>query len=278
MKATMENSMANEKKTGGLPFAIRQGFGFCMFCVLAIGAAYCQGKQSQADRVADAVEKVKQGHFDGTDVDHIVRSGAIQAIPSLKEQFAQKHDNQTKGILASALVTLGDKEPVYWDFLVEQATEAIESDAPFPREFDAQGKMLRDHFSPAFLQWAKNHGLSPGDAGQVVGYELPGKLILLAHTGDPRGVGLLRQALSSRNYVLAVIASKGLAQLRDKESIPMIIEAAQKAPSDVSPGIADALLYFDDPHAQDAAAKFIPDGDYRQEIRKNIREGKATPF
>ncbi len=270
--------MGSKRNRIGFRYAIGGGFRLCLLCALAVGAGYGQADPTQSDPVAEAVKKVKQGDFAGRDVDRIVRAGAVEAIPVLKEQFAKERDTPTKDILASALVTLGDKEEVYWDFLVEQATEAIEKDVPFPREFNPGGKMLTDHFSPFFLQWAKDHGLSPGEAGQIVGYELPGKLMLLARAGDPRGVYLLRRALSSRNYTLAVIASKGLAKLQDKGSIPMIIEAAQRAPSDVSPGIADALLYFDDPRAQDAATRLIPDGAYREQIRRGIRDGKAPLF
>ncbi len=251
-------------------------FRLSVLCMLLAVCTFAQ--QAKPSEVEEAIHRVKQGKFDLADVWAVAEAHAVQAAPILKEQFALKHDAQTKGVLASALVTLGDKEQVYWDFLAEQATEAIESDIPFPRDFDSQGKMLKDHFSPAFLQWAKNHSLSPGNAGQLAGYELPGKLMLLASTGDPRGVQLLRRALSSHNYILAVIASKGLAKLQDKDSIPMIVEAAQKAPSAMSAGIAYALLYFDDPRAQDAAAMFIPDRDDREAIRKEIKEGKTTLF
>jgi hypothetical protein len=248
-----------------------------VLCAL-LGATWSSAQHIKPTAVEDAINRVKQDKFSLADVGVIAEAHAVQAIPILKEQFVQKHDAQAKGALASALVTLGDKEEVYWDFLAQQATEAIENDIPFPREFDSEGKIVKDHFSPAFLQWAKDHGISPGDAGQIVGYELPGKLMLLATAGDPRGVHLLQRALMSRNYILAVIASKGLAKLQDKDSIPMIVEAAQKAPSAMSVGIANALLYFDDPDAQNAAAMLIPDRDYRETIRKEIREGKSTPF
>ena len=132
--------------------------------------------------------------------------------------------------------------------------------------------MLKDHFSPAFLDWAKDQGLPLGDAGQKVMYELPGKVILLGETGDPRGLPLLRQAMSSPNYMIQIMAAKGLAKLQDKDSIPIIIAACQRAPAGMSPAIAEALVYFDDRQAQSEAEKYVP-----IELLKGLRERRQVP-
>ena len=282
--------MPDKKKTFSICSAIRQGVCLSAVCILAAGRAHGQVQQSEAYKqverryqnlgtVAEAIQKVKQGSFYGPHVEEIAEAGAVEAIPALKEQFAHSVDASHKDDLdpgnkeeiASALVRLGEKDDIYWDFLVKQATEAVDSDAPFPREFDSKGKMLDDHFSPAFLQWAKQHSLSPGDAGEMVVYRFPGKLLMLAETGDPRGIPLLRRAMSSPNYMIQVMAAKGLAKLQDKDSIPLIIAACGNSPW-AAPAIAQALIYFDDPQAQSTAEKYLP-----KQMFEALREARQTP-
>jgi nucleoid-associated protein YgaU len=287
----MEESRANNRKTVVTTWRIMRILWLVSLWALTAGPVHGQNQQSeaykQAERryqnlgsVAEAIQKVKQGNFYGPHVEEIAEAGAVEAIPALKEQFAHSVDPSHKDDLdpgnkeeiASALVRLGEKDDIYWDFLVKQATEAVDSDAPFPREFDSQGKMLDDHFSPAFLQWVKQHGLSPGDAGEMVVYRLPGKLFMLAETGDPRGIPLLRRGMSSANYMIQIMAAKGLAKLQDRDSIPVIIAACQSS-SWASPVIAEVLVYFDDPEAQAAAEKYLPKGMF-----KTLRDKRHAPL
>jgi len=245
-------------------------------------SAFGQGERTKQN-VAEAIKKIKQGDFFPVDVEEIAEAGAVEAIPALKEQFGRKVDPSQKDDLdpggkakiASALVRLGEQDAVYWDFLVEKATEAINSDIPFPREFDSQGKMLSD-YSPAFLQWAKDHGVSPGEAGEMAVYRLPGKLESLAETGDRRGLELLRWAMKSPNYMIQAMAAKGLAKLQDRDSIPTIIAACQNSPW-AAPAIAEALIYFDDPQAQTGAEKFVPK-DLFQALRNEKGVRLHDPF
>jgi HEAT repeat protein len=241
-----------------------------------MGAAYGQGEQVPADRIADAVKKVTEGNFGLVHVEEIARGNALQAIPALKQQFLHSQDARTKSKIADALVRLGDKEQIYWDFLVKEASDAVESDIPFPREFDPQGKMLSDHFSAAFLQWAKDHDLSPSDAGEKAIYELPGKLLFLAETGDSRGLPLLRRAMSSSNYMIQAVAAKGLAKLKDKDSIPLIVAACQKS-SWAASAVGQALVYFDDPEAQSAAETYLPKALFKA-LRETRHEPRNDPF
>ena len=230
----------------------------------------------KSDRVTDAIKNVNEGHFALVNVEEIARAGARQAIPSLKEQFLRSQDATAKAKLADALVRLGEKDESYWNFLDKQATDSVESDPPFPREFDPQGKMLKDHYSPAFLQWANVHALSLEAAVELSMYTLPGKLLFLAETGDPRGLLLLRRALSSSNFVMQAMAAKGLAKLQDTDSIPLIISACQKSPGGAS-AIAEALVYFDDGQAQSAAEMYMPKEMFKA-FRDNKREPVHDPF
>jgi len=295
MRVIMEDRMANKKKANGFRSAIREGFALWVLCVMAISAAHAQGEKTQAYRrveerfqigsVADAVKKVKQGKFSGVHVEAIAEAGAVEAIPALEEQFARslepnasaEIDPGNKGKIASALVRLGDNGQVYWDFLENPARTAVESGAPFPIRFDAQGKIMPYQYTPELLEWAKSRSISPEDAAQIAIYDMPGKVLLLAETGDPRGLPLLRQAMSSPNYMIQAKAAKGLAKLQDKESIPMIIGACQRAPVDMAAVIAQALIFFDDPQAQSAAEKYIPN-DMLKALREVRHEPVTDPF
>jgi hypothetical protein len=244
--------------------------------------ALVYGQQSQtntpasaADKadVADAIAKVKSGNFLLVHVDMIAKADAVEAIPALKEQFGRSNDPLIKGKIAGTLVRLGDKDNIYWDFLVKQATLAVESDAPDFMNLDPQAKTGAGP-SPEFIAWAKAHNVPPngpnGTAAEDAMIWFPGKLMLLGLTGDRRAVPLLRQALLSPNHMIEIAAANGLAEIQDKESIPLIIEACKKAPPAAAAPIAESLVYFDDAEAQSAVDTYVS-----KESAKILREAKA---
>src|ERR1700739_135350 len=173
------------------------------------GTASGQEVQSQAEKLAygadkanvpDAIAKVKSGEFGAVHVDMIARAGAVEAIPSLKQQCVHADDSLLKAKTAAAIVRLGDKDDTYWDFLVKLATPALESDAPDFIGYDAEGKAVPGP-SPKFEAWMNAHHLSPSATlFEDSVYMLPGRLMLLGWSRDPRAVPLLRQALLSRNH------------------------------------------------------------------------------
>ena len=80
----------------------------------------------------------------------------------------------------------------------------------------------------------------------------------MAETRDPRGIRLLRKALSSPNSETQNIAASGLARAQDKDSVPLIIDVCKIAPPDVASVVAaNALVYFDDPRAQSAVDQYL---------------------
>jgi hypothetical protein len=272
---------------------MRKLFLQCAVTLLLIAPAmYSQGQappvsaqgQTQAQTVAplphisqeqvdEVIRHVKSGDFDPMELLLLVQSGAPEGVPILKEQFTVSTTPiHIRVIVASYLVRIGERDPVYWDFLFTKAKDVAESDAPDPKQYDSEGKAVPGQLSPEFVEWANAHGLSPNDAAVAQTYELPGILLLLAKTGDLRGLGLLRRGLASRNYLTETMAAYGLAILRDRESIPLIIEACRKAPKDAAFAIAWALVFFDDPKAQTAAEEFIANKQLLEELRKMIRE------
>lgn len=191
-------------------------------------------------------------------VEKLAQAGSVEAIPMLEQKFQKAEDTTDKAHIASALVRLGDKNPVYWDFLVQEARRVVESGAPDFLNYDSQGKALEGP-SPAFVAWAKAHNVSVGAAAQQQMYGAPAIIGLLGLTSDPRAIPLLRLGLSSPNHQVVIFAALGLAQIQDQGSISLIVDACRRAPAEAASGIARALVYFDNPEAQDAVNKYLPD-------------------
>jgi hypothetical protein len=251
---------------------------------LAQPAPSAQSAQpTPASRASDAIDHVNrndlgQGVVDASSyVDQILVAHAVQGIPALEAYFARAKDDETEAMIASALVRLGDKDDAYWDFLVKQATAALESDAPYP--YNLSGGTLESPFSPEFLAWAKARNLPPGGEAIEAAEDEVGKLAPLAQTGDPRGVPLLRRGLQSHNFFVQGLAAAGLAQAQDKDSIPLIIDACKRLPAALALLMAQALKYFDDPEAQAAFRLYEPgtDADIEQAIKSRGRPFGPQP-
>jgi hypothetical protein len=231
---------------------------FVLGCPLLSRLAHGQATQNTPSELDDAVAtaRSKSSVVGPRDVVVIANAGAVQAVPSLEEQFKRANDVDTKVSIASGLVRLKDRDDTYWNFLLEQATLAVDSNIPDSVFSESQGKATI--LGPELQAWADAHNVSVNTAGVHARYDFPSKVLDLATTGDPRGIPLLRRALKSRNYLIVTWAAKGLAQIQDKESIPLIIAAAQRAPTGFNAVIAESLVYFDDAQAQSAVDTYMP--------------------
>jgi hypothetical protein len=259
---------------------------WAVWCIVLAGAAHAYGQKPDAQKVEESLQRVQQWQLKQqdpgehrADIRLLAQAGATQAIPALKEEFAVTKDTWLKLAIASALVKLGYKDPVYWDYLAEQARGAVENEAPSPFLLDSEGRVDRNQreLPPEFIAWAKAHNLEPAAAIQAQTFELPVRFLYLAEIGDPRGRQLLLMGLKSRNRIIQSYAALGLAKLRDKDSIPLIIEAGKTMPPGAALFVASALLFFDDPRAQNAAEMFVPDKQMLESLRSKIRPG-ADPF
>jgi HEAT repeat protein len=210
--------------------------------------------------VTDAIRRIKSNDLGSGPVDAlsyvnlIAQARAVEAIPLLEDYYTQTTDPEIKAGVASALVRMGDNNELYWAYLVTLATPAAETDAPTP--WDLGGE--KGAFSPEFKAWATNHELSFEAAYKLVTEDLLNGLGPLARTGDPRGVPLLRKALTSPNLSIASLAAGGLAQAQDKSSISLIVAACRRVPPMLAPFLADALMYFDDPQARSVFKSYSP--------------------
>jgi len=222
----------------------------------ATGVAKDNVADAMARLLQEAMDRLKQGSPSRADVIRIGEAGAVQAIPDLEKLFAATGDGYLKGATASALVRLRDAHTIYWDYLVKEATAAVQSDAPYPERFDQSGKLVGGR-SAEFTAWAKAHNFTFESAFEESTLRLPSGLAYITESGDPRAIPLLRQALSSPNFMIQAAGARGLMQLQDRASIPLIIEACQKAPPEAAFAISQgSLLEFNDPRAQSAAKEF----------------------
>ncbi|MEO7029073.1 MAG: HEAT repeat domain-containing protein [Acidobacteriaceae bacterium] len=245
---------------------LRLVVGFTLFP----GPTYGQATQSQSDPLAASIARAKTGDVSNADVETIAKARAVQAIPALEVQFARTTDLDTKAKIADGLVRLGDNDNTYWNFLLQQATLAVDSDLPAPFH-DSQGNATGRELSPEFKAWVQAHNVDVSTAVRSAIYDLPGKVLQLGEAVDPRGIPLLRRALQSHNPMIVIMASKGLAQIQDKDSIPLIIDACRMAPKGYDGAIAESsLVFFDDPQAQSAVDTYVP-----KQRAKIIRDARA---
>lgn len=208
-------------------------------------------------KVAEAMEKLDSGSFEepimeSYYVERLVSARAVQAIPILKRRFAVTRDATAKDHIASALLRLGDRDDIYWDFLVAEVAPALETDCPSPVGNDSQRGP-----SDEFVAWAKSHNVATDSALKTL-YLLATKVLLLAETEDPRAIPILRRALSTNYFLIQAYAAKGLAQMQDKESVPLIVGACKRAPAAAASAIAQSLVYFDDGQSTDAVDTYVP--------------------
>ena len=258
-----------------------------LWCGFITGAVYSQEKPSQPEKLAygvdkanvpDAIARVKSGDFGPVHVDLIARANAVEAIPILKEQFNRVDDQITKAKIAAALLRMGDKDNRYWNFLVEFANPALQSETPDYIGYDQQGKPVPGP-SPEFQAWAKAHNFSgESELEDSVRVASTG-VIFLGWSRDLRAIPLLRKALLSPNHMLEIFAAMGLAEIGDKESIPFIIEACKRAPAEPAAAMAETLVYFDDNTAQTAVDLFVPNDRARvaREARAKTKTGPLSP-
>jgi len=212
-------------------------------------------------------------HFmSDTDARAAARAGEEQCLPppppidpaenlaNLKKNFLNTQDERDKAQTASALIRLGEKDDIYWDFLLRLEASLLEGEVSSVKG-DSGGKPIEEPTSEE--AWAKQNR----ELNEMLNF-----VEIVAETRDPRGVRLLRRALSSPVSDTQNMAAAGLARAQDKDSIPLIISVCKNAAPDVAAVIAsNSLVYFDDPRAQSAVDQYLS-----KEAAKFAREEKAN--
>src|SRR3984885_12704688 len=223
----MENGMSTRQLhlRGGMLGVLH----IAVWCALLVGVVYGQASQEQVDealnlKISSVIEHLKQGVYGPATQEQIAEAEAGQLVPILEARFVTSQDADVKARVARSLMDLGDKSNAYWDFLVQQAKLAIESDAPSPRCFSS-ANCVSGH-PREYLAWARAHNVTEGSQEETALYWLEGKLYFVS--GDPRGIPLLREALKSPYREIVSAGAEGLARAQDWDSIPLIVEACKR--------------------------------------------------
>jgi HEAT repeat protein len=225
-----------------------------VWCALVVGVGYGQTSQDQVDevlslKVRSVIDSLKQGVYGPATQEQIAEAQAGQLVPILEARFVTSQDADVKARVARALVNLGDKGNAYWDFLVQQAKLAIESDAPSSQCYSSTN--CTGH--SAYVAWARAHNVPEDTKAEMELQWLLEERVQLVF-GDPRGISLLREALKSPNINVVWAGADGLTRAHDKDSIPLIVEACKRFHGEEVPLISHTLRQFmRDPDARAAA-------------------------
>lgn len=247
--------------------------------VLSPGANTNRGRSNGA--IAELLQALKSDDLSRVGVQCAVELRATEAIPLLQRRYDALHADLAatseddllqeidKENIAVALLRLGAPDRGYWNFLAARAQLAVVRN--FPRGYRYSDKSPGgDGTSPEFLAWAKVEGVSPEQADLDAFYGDPSSMMLVAETKDSRALPLLREGLRSRNPIVQIVAADGLADMRDKASLPLLIAAANRQ-DDAQLEIVEALAYFDDPEAQRLAKAQIPPAILKETEERRAR-------
>ncbi len=201
-------------------------------------------------------------------------AGKPETVANAKQIFALTTDARLKQRLASVLLSIGVKDPIYYDYLVSGAQEALQNDMPWPTVYGKNGETISrtlETLNPEFVKWCETHHRDVRASFRAAYYEIPLPWYYLAGSGDPRTYDLLLAGLHSKNPMIASSAGRGLAKLRDNKAVDELIAAYHRAPLETRNDFAVDLLYIPDPRAQAAAEKLLNNPAAVADFRKLIK-------
>src|SRR5258708_2271618 len=85
------------------------------------------------------------------------------AIANEKKYFVRVQDPKLKQRAASILLSLGVRDRIYFDYLVDAAKKAFNDETPWPTLYDEDGNMNTKATNSVFSEWMKKQGLDPND-------------------------------------------------------------------------------------------------------------------
>lgn len=253
---------------------------FAAILTLTIPASSQQGpqaistaKQKQVQAQSE-LQRLKEGSFSMDAVNLFADEGVQEAIPGLEHQFAAGGMSDfDKAHIAEALVKLKDGNDRYWNYLEKTVNDLLDHPYPNPMGIDPKSNQWNG-VSSEFSAWAQANHADPEQAFDDAVYIHPSYIALLGFSGDKRALPLLRRALLSPNYLIEARASQALARLQDEESVPKILEAADKAPKPAAEIIAEHLVSLSGTDAEAGVNKFVPK-ERANILREQVRIQKA---
>ncbi len=205
----------------------------------------------------------------------LVKAGDAEAIPALRALFGKTSDKRRKQMLAAMLVTLGVQDELYFKYLADFARRAVVSDMPSPLNVDDAGNSVPGEYSADFLSWCEATGVDPHQAAVEALRTGPGDILMLGKTGDERAFELLLEGLGSPNPLVAANAAVGLGWIGDRRAIAPILASVDRQPGELALWFARALLLFENPEADAAARRLLPDEALFDELRRAVAAEKA---
>jgi HEAT repeat protein len=188
----------------------------------------------------------------------LIELGDAVVTPALRRAFAEETEVTRRRFIAAALISLGDADPQYFDYVAQGARDAVDSQLPFPVLLSGSLTSTTS-YRREFVQFVEEHGLELSVALQNSTFEVPAAVEALGEAADRRSFPILVHGLDSPNVMIVRAAAFGLARLHDNSGIQHIIAACTRLSLNERQMIAKALLYFDSPLAQRTARATIAD-------------------
>jgi hypothetical protein len=240
----------------------------------------CQSSEPAALRneAAPIEEKYKQ-LIGAAEQNNFDASKDPSATADLRQLFIRLQSPIRKESVCYTLLKMGEIDDVCRDFLSQLGQTVVDSDIPEPYFYDEKGHLKSQDLTPDFIEWAKKHNRSPGSVLEERETTLPMEMFVIAFSGDRSAIPLLRKGLSSSNRVIQLYCAQGLALLQDKDSIKLIIDAAQRLPRNKQWMIGKSLLYLNDPAATAAGEEMFADKAQLEQMREEIKKnGPLKPL
>ena len=256
--------------------ALAVGSVYTLALTLGVSVSAAQAPSDHPDDVQlrrsaeTALEKIQrndvgQGIVDATYyVELAAHVEPERAIPVLEAYFARAREAELRSEIASVLVSLGDKDPKYFDLILQEARSAVDADPPDPFVRRVGSNSQMPCTSDDFLDWAKKRSLSSEIACRQAASEIPQKLRALADSGDLRGIPELEKALRAKSSLIRGLAAQGLVLTGDREAVTSVIEAVAHAPKDEARNLAQTLIESDDPRAESVVHQYVPEINFRE--------------
>ena len=151
----------------------------------------------------------------------LLKQGDRNAIPALERLFVRVEDDSQKQRIASLLVSIGDTNDIYFDYLADAARQAVESDIVYPLKFDGAGHAIRGEYGEEFLAWCDENSIEPDIASALAMRTYPAAVSMLGRTGDARAFDLLVRGLDSPNFIVVAQAAVALGRLGNVDAISL---------------------------------------------------------
>lgn len=231
---------------------------------------------------------------------------ALGATSEWERAFANARTPEERGQAAVMLVRQGASDAKYWDYIAGDARIALQQEEKASiawkrsstteeyatavasathaepwgqtnatsKAMTSSGSALRNNPTTVGV-YSQSSSFNPADRPPDARFI--GPIIRLSVTGDSRGAAMLHDALKSDNVLMASQAALGLAKLHDTSAIEEIDAAARKFP-DAKLMFAQALVYFANGSADNAASRLIDDDGMLRDLKKVAQDNSYDPF